>query len=148
MAGPLDFLLNTSTDGSEPVGAPAFSLTKVLATAAVVLTPLTTVLVNFVSSADVTEWQIVVLIVAVLAFLAVTASADVLARARAAAGTRTEWPQYSEFAPALPATLVKDGRDARVEVVAARQHGSEAQFLVHEAGQRLRWVGQSELAFG
>lgn len=54
-----------------------------LTTAAVVLTPLTALIVDYLANAEFSEWQIVVLIAGALGFLAIPASADVLARAKA-----------------------------------------------------------------
>jgi hypothetical protein len=87
MASVTDFLLNRSAGAQEAqvVEAPAFSLTKVLASAAVVVTPIATLLVDKLADVNLTAWNYTVLAVAVLGFLAITASADVYSRAYATA---------------------------------------------------------------
>jgi hypothetical protein len=88
MAGVVEFLLNREKKQAEVVKAPAFSLTKVLAVSAPVVT---------VAAGLVTEWwtnleiqlnatHFTALTVALLGFVAVGAAADVFARAIAAKG--------------------------------------------------------------
>jgi hypothetical protein len=87
---PIKFLLNqeqAAKTGSNPVDSPAFSLTKVMAAAAAVVTPVTALLVEAVDSIDFTSGQVVTLVLGVLAFLAVTSAADVLARGMAASAS-------------------------------------------------------------
>ncbi len=146
----VDFLLNRTDDEAtptEPVAAPAFSLTKVLSSAALVLTPLTAILVRYLADATFSTWQVVVLIVGVLGFLAVTASADVLVRARAAVLARPTPVPYSELDPVLRATLVTVREDPTVEVFAIRPGDAGSQFLVREEGQPMSWVAQADLRF-
>jgi hypothetical protein len=80
------FLLNT---GAQKTGVttPAFSLTKVLASTAIVVGPLVTLLVGWLGGANLTDGQYVTLTIALLAFVAILAAADVLARAYASAHT-------------------------------------------------------------
>jgi hypothetical protein len=79
---PVSFLLNRGQDAQDStvVEAPAFSLTKVLSTLAVILTPLATLLVKAINDVHFSASNYTVLIVAVLGFLAIAASADVLGR--------------------------------------------------------------------
>ncbi|MGZ4725930.1 MAG: hypothetical protein ACXV8L_17140, partial [Ilumatobacteraceae bacterium] len=71
---------NGDTDPAAPVDSNAFSLTKVLGTGALILTPLTTVILNALDKNNFTATHYVVLTVAVLGFLAIASAADVLAR--------------------------------------------------------------------
>jgi len=82
-----DFLLNKSESAQESavVEAPAFSLTKVLASGAVIITPIATIIVDQATKVNLTAWNYTVLVAAVLGFLAITASADVFSRAYATA---------------------------------------------------------------
>jgi hypothetical protein len=82
-----EFFLNTSdsAEKTQVVEAPAFSLTKVLAAAAVIITPLATLLVDQLSKVNLTGGNYAALVLGVLGFLAITASADVYSRAYATA---------------------------------------------------------------
>jgi hypothetical protein len=88
---PISFLLNRPAAVAQPdanaaqpaVDDPAFSLTKVLATAATVLTPLTAILVTQLGDVAFSAGNIVALVLGVLGFLAVASAADVLARGAA-----------------------------------------------------------------
>lgn len=101
-SSPIKFLLNRGVD--EVVKAPAFSLTKVLQTAALVLTPLVTLLVSALPKISFSPGQVVTLTVAVLALLAVTGSADVLARGMATSADKfaTSADKRAEAASATP----------------------------------------------
>jgi hypothetical protein len=76
---PIKFLLNREADETK-VSAPAFSITKVLATTAIVLGPLATVLFRWLGNAHLTDGQYVMLTIALVAFIAILGAADVLAR--------------------------------------------------------------------
>src|SRR5215203_4720308 len=80
---PVSFLLNQGSDAKENqvVEAPAFSLTKVLSSGAVILTPIAAAVVSSLDSVDFSASNYVALAVGLLGFLAITAAADVLARA-------------------------------------------------------------------
>jgi hypothetical protein len=90
-SNPIDWLLNRTSDGAQDSGqvveAPAFSSTKVLTSAAVIITPLVTILLNTMQGDNFsfTPAECVTLTLGVLAFVAVLGSADVLARAWATA---------------------------------------------------------------
>lgn len=76
---PIALLLNRGQDSGSPpaVADPAFSLTKVLATAATVLTPLTALLANVLGNVSFSSGDVVALTLGVLGFLAIASSADV-----------------------------------------------------------------------
>lgn len=143
---PISLLLNRGVE-NQAVTAPAFSITKVIATSAVVLAPLGTYLVKAIANVKFTPGQVVALIVAILAVLALTSSADVLARSIATRG-QTELSGYVPVDPVVGATLIQPGADAAVDIVAMRRVGDTAQYLVYEPGKRLRWVGRADLAIG
>src|SRR5262245_323659 len=83
-----DFLLNKSSKDEQVVDAPAFSLTKVLASAAVIITPIATLLVEQLKNVDLTSGNYVALATAVLGFLAIASAADVLGRSYASGAAR------------------------------------------------------------
>ena len=90
MAGLGEFFLNSGKEAQEKevVDAPAFSLTKVLAAAAVIVPPLATLLVEQLEDVDLRAANYVALAIGVLGFLAITAAADVLARSLATAAEK------------------------------------------------------------
>ena len=79
---PVKFLLNQTdaTSTGQAVEAPAFSLTKVLAVVAPLLTAVTAFATSALEDVEFDSGQITLMIVALVAFLAITAAADVLAR--------------------------------------------------------------------
>jgi hypothetical protein len=81
---PVDFLLNKETDPAElakqAVEAPAFSLTKVLGTAALIVAPVATVIVEALGTIELDAQHYVALAIGLFGFLAVAAAADVVAR--------------------------------------------------------------------
>jgi hypothetical protein len=150
----VQFLTNTDKNGSPvpnvEVEAPAFSITKVLTTASLVLTPLSAVLVNAFEGDDFNfqPWHIVTLTLGVLGFLAITASSDVLARARCArpdAGSAAERRDERDtanlipFTKPLPGALTDGGREPHVDVLAATG-GSKAYFLVKRQNGSIDWL--------
>lgn len=126
---PLNLLLNRGAGAQqEAVEGPAFSITKVLATVATVLTPLITVIVAQLDQVAFDEGHIVVLIVSLLAFLAVGSTADVLARAFAAsAKTRADAARHVADQATVAARLAKE---ATVEAAQLhRDAGSPVELL-------------------
>jgi hypothetical protein len=77
---PITLLLNSGQEESAVVQAPAFSLTKVMAVVAPLVTALATWLATEFKDTSFTTGQITTLLVALIAFLALTGAADVLAR--------------------------------------------------------------------
>lgn len=117
---PIDFLLNRKTTDAQDVQAPAFSLTKVMALVVPVMTLLCGYLAHWIKATTFTSGQVAALIIAVVAFLAVTSSADVIARSRAVGGSGagvTLLPHPASATVALP------GPDRAVTVLALRVDG-------------------------
>jgi hypothetical protein len=142
---PVKLLLNQESSTDKAVDSPAFSLTKVMATAALVLTPVTTYLVKKIGDVNFSSWQVVVLIAAVLAFLAVTAAADVLARSLATFGTSSQ--SFVPIDPGWTAKHLKTDEDVMVTVIAARRIGDGGEFLIVE-DDKMSWVRRTELKVG
>lgn len=147
---PVSFLLNQgiAAEEAEVVDAPAFSLTKVLASAAVVVTPIATALVAQLTKVTFTAETFVALAIGLLGFLAITASADVLARALATAAEKNAQAavaglaQLITFEEPLDATRIQRGEgraaeDPPVEVLASAYAG-EPYFLIKE-NSSLKW---------
>lgn len=153
----IQFFQNTGdkAKGAQAVTAPAFSLTKVLSAAAIVVAPIATVVVDKIGKLNLTEWQYVSLALGVLLFLAIAASADVLARAYA-----TGQKARQQLAPGGHLLPFKEPVDAHiggqageapvaVDVVALSE-GEEPYFLVlgKANGSKPGWRRASEVTFG
>jgi len=155
MAGLRNFFLNTKTEDGKStpvdaaVDAPAFSLTKVLTAGAVIVPPLGTLLVKLLQGKDfkLKPVHVVVLIVALLGFVAILASADVLARA-IAAGSQSQAEAMTKlrdaenlisFATPIRATLKDAATDPEVRVLAATG-GSCAHFLIKKKDDIITWT--------
>jgi hypothetical protein len=158
----VNFMLNRDS-ADTAVSAPAYSLTKVLAAGASVVTPLAALLVTKVGSVAFSSTEIVALIVAVLAFLAVVSTADVVSRSLAS--TRTGPVSHAllaapeakslavpevtsdgvlfEFVPVRKGILHRDGPDSDVQILAGRGQ----QLLIAEPGKQLAWVSQDQVDF-
>lgn len=148
---PIDFLLNDdqshggSAAAANPVSAPAFSLTKVLSSAAIVVAPLATWLVDAFTKTDFTSGQIVALTAAILGFLAVASSADVLARAIATAADSRAKAVMLLNTP-LAAQLRSSDVDPKVTVLAVRGGGSNNSVLVAQNGS-MSWVNENQVYY-
>jgi hypothetical protein len=153
---PINFLLNKSSntkDRGGVVDAPAFSLTKVMAVLAPVITGLATVVINWIKKKDFTPDQLMVIIVALVAFLAITGAADVIARGIAASAKLTSDSttaaaqarlRMTPLGTTVKAQLHQDGRDKDVTVVAISD-GRPAEFLCYDADGALTWNPVDEL---
>jgi hypothetical protein len=142
-------------ESSQVVDAPAFSLTKVLASGAVVITPIAAAVVTTLKDGKISTQQYVLLGLGVLAFLAITASADVLARAIAtAAEKKAEAATAStagllRFSPPLPGRRILDSAtepDPAIEILAAVNAGKPF-FLVKE-GDEISWLPAAKVHQG
>jgi hypothetical protein len=151
---PVSFLLNQGSEAQENavVEAPAFSLTKVLSAAAVIITPVATLLVDKIKDVDFSAWNYVVLTVGVLGFLAITASADVIGRSVATAAEKNanaalaSLGQFIAFTPPIKGHRKLDSKiksDPAVEVLGAAQ-AHEPFFLVKE-GDSMEWKPIAEI---
>jgi hypothetical protein len=102
-ANPFSFFTNSQDpNGTQLVQAPAYSITKVLTTAAIVLVPIGTVVVDGLTKLSFTSWQVVTLALGVMLFGAILGSADVLSRSRAAAAKLNA--QSAASTPAVAST--------------------------------------------
>ncbi len=145
---------------AQVIEAPAFSLTKVMA----VVAPLVTVLVTFVTAklqdAAFTYGQITVMIVALLGFLAITSAADVLARGIATAAVKkadglTAAAQTSaaarlrmaQFGTPMPGRLsLPSGGHQDVSVLAVSD-ANPPEFLCLGEDQTLSWNVATNVTF-
>ena len=145
---PFKFLLNqtTSTTAAQAVESPAFSLTKVMAVLAPLLTAVTAFATSALKDVSFDSGQITMMIVALIAFLAVTASADVLARGIAtSADKRASGRQRMlRFDQPLSAQLETKTKDENVKVLAASD-AEPPEFLCLHADQKVTWQPQSKL---
>jgi hypothetical protein len=142
MAGPIGWLTNAQSDATQdPVSSPAFSLTKVLASGAVIITPIATLLIKWLGD-DSFNWHavhIVALALGLLGFLAITASADVLARGISAGATPShlDVTNIVQFDKPLRAAL-KDNNATEVEVLAVVA-GRTSYYLVKGEDGNIAW---------
>ena len=139
---PLKFLLNQTAAAKEgqTVEAPAFSLTKVMAVVAPLLTAVTALATSAIKDVSFGAGQITTLIVALIAFLAITASAAVLARGIATSADKQANGRLRmiTFAPPLSGQLAKAGADEDVQVLAASD-AQPPEFLCLLADQSVAW---------
>jgi hypothetical protein len=122
---PIRFLLNqgNAAQADPPVESNAFSLTKVLAAGAIIIGPIAAGIVDSLDDLKAHHW--VVLAVALLGFLAITASADVLGRSIAASGKSRA--DASKEAAKSRADASKEAAKSRAEASkAAAKSGAEA----------------------
>ena len=149
--------LNESESG--PVEAPAFSLTKVMAVVAPLVTLVVATVTDLVKAESFTSGQVTALIVALVAFLAVTGSADVLARAlatsadksataaeKAAAASLGATAPLVTFRSPLAATLSLPGDDEALTVIAVRD-GDPCQYLCRRADETFEWHPADKVRF-
>jgi hypothetical protein len=139
---PWDFFLNKGVPAAV-VPSPAFSLTKVMA----LLVPLVTALAGFltqkVRETAFSSGEIAALMIALVAFLAFTGAADVLARAYAAAA------DSSLGVITLPRTAAgkREGVGGTVTVIAVRGSSSPSYLCLDQAGT-LAWVPADTVELG
>jgi hypothetical protein len=158
VAGLFNFFLNKD-DKDTVVNAPAFSITKVMAVIAPVVTALASVVTSWIRGSNFTSTQVTVLIVSLLAFLAVTASADVIARGMAtsaekqAAGLATSAERKAAararvvtFDPPLKAQLSLRGPDEGVTVIAISD-ALPPEYLCVRNNLSMEWHLSNELVF-
>ena len=148
------FFMNSSPDTKQGqvVEAPAFSLTKVMAVAAPVITAVVTVALAGLRDIEFRSGQVVTLIVALIAFLALTGSSDVLARAIATAAEkrsahlakRGPKPGTAVLHKPLPAKLILTGQDEDVQVLAAST-SDPATYLCLRADNTAEWLESKDL---
>jgi hypothetical protein len=146
-----DFFLNKGEHAeNQVVEAPAFSITKVLSAAAIVVTPIATVIVDKIGDLSLTPANYVALALGVLGFLAITTAADVLARAMAtAADSRMKFAQATlarliPFAAPLDGHEIAEGADPSIKILAAAQ-GDAPYFLVKKEDDSVKWLPESSV---
>jgi hypothetical protein len=157
---PVSFLLNRGDQESQVVGAPAYSLTKVLTSAAVIVGPIATLLVDKLSKVNFSPGQIVALAIGLLGFLAIAAAADVLSRSYAAAakersaataaGLKAEQAAQGRLVPfphPVSGRRITREEDRDVKVLASA-YGDQPYFLVDEGAGQLTWLPASHVTFG
>ena len=140
--GPVDFLLNR-VDEPRPVAqvveAPAFSLTKVMA----IITPLlaggTAVAARTLDDVDFNATHVIVLIVAVVAFLAVTMSADLLSRGIATASEKVASQRITILQQPLKVRLSIQGGEQPAHIVGV-SNTAPASFLCLFDNKTTAWV--------
>ncbi|MGH8894640.1 MAG: hypothetical protein ACRDWY_15255 [Actinomycetes bacterium] len=153
MANPFEFFLNSDPDREKAaiVEAPAFSITKVMAAVA----PLVTIVVAAVTAGiqrnkdTFDSGQIIMLIIALLAFLAITGAADVISRGIAAASDkqaagRLRMVQFDTPLKAKRATGSEGHEDVRV---VAASDASPPEFLYLGEDEKLRWSPADQIRF-
>jgi hypothetical protein len=161
-----DFLKNENKNKAAAVPTPAFSITKVVAIFAPLLTGLATAVAAAFEEITFTASQVTLLVVGLFAFLAITCAADVLARgrvesaktsaegavaaARAAAQAGPAYPQeFIRFSSPLAASVGRNGHRAGgikfedVKIVAA----SGGKFLCLRDADRLSWEPANRITF-
>lgn len=144
---PVKFLLNQSDEAKENavVDSNAFSITKVLATGAVVVGPIAAGVVEGLKGLESQHW--VALAIGLLGFLALIASADVIGRSMAtAAKAQVEASMASiggmtRFAGPVAGHRVAKGADPAIEVLAFASGGY---FLVKEDSS-IQWLKESDV---
>lgn len=153
MANPLEFFLNTDPTRVESsvVEAPAFSLTKVMAAVAPLVTVVVAVVTSWINKNKETfdARDITVLIVALLAFLAITGSSDVIARGIAAASDAQADGRLRmvRFEPPLDGKRdTGAGGHEDIRVVAASD-ASPPEFLYLGENDKLLWSPADKIKF-
>jgi hypothetical protein len=166
---PVKFLLNDTEQAQDNavVESNAFSLTKVLAAGAIIIGPIAAGIVDALSGLEAQDW--VVLAVALLGFLAITASADIIGRSvasaaklradgmTAAADTRAgargavartradaavaAIASMTPFQQPLAGHRIARGEDPAIDVLAAASGGY---FLVRE-DDSLTWLKEEQV---
>lgn len=176
-----DFFLNqtTTTDDTSnktvtkpveaAVSAPAFSLTKVVTAASVVVTPIGALIVKLIGGKDFKfqPGQVVVLTLGLLGFIAIASSADVLARAIAAGSTASgdvakaqaeaakaqaetvnsqrDTVNLIPFATPLKATFTASDGQAPTKVSVLAATGGSSPFYLLKEGDKLHWMATSKV---
>jgi hypothetical protein len=148
MSDVANFFLNKGTQNQDAavVDAPAFSLTKVMAVVAPVVTALAALATSQIKNVNFSESQVTVLIVSLVAFLAVTSSADVLARgiATSAEKTASARTRLLRFDKPLTAHLEVKGGSETVTILAASD-AIPPEYLCVRVNQTIEWQKATKL---
>lgn len=141
--------LNEGKEDKTVVESPAFSITKVMAVVAPLVTALVTWATSQLENVAFTSGQITAIIASLIGFLAVTGAADVIARgvatsASMAATARGKWIRFDK---PLAATLEMAGADEQISVLAASD-AQPPEFLCVREDQSLSWELAAKIKFG
>lgn len=139
---PVKFLLNQTdaTSTGQAVEAPAFSLTKVLAVVAPLLTAVTAFATSALEDVEFDSGQITLMIVALVAFLAITAAADVLARGIATSAEKKASGRLRLLRFDKPLTARLGPKDAYEDVtVLAASDAEPPEYLCLHEDQTVTW---------
>lgn len=149
--GLIEFITNTKTDGTSVEGsavtAPAFSITKFMTAASVVVTPIAAAVTEALTNGSMQAVHHTALALGLLGFLALVSSADLFARAIAVRRTESQRTNLLRFSSPLPGQLILDGPDEAVQLLGA-VGGAETSFLVKRADDSLEWRPTSEIRLG
>lgn len=156
MTGPIDFFTNGDAKAKEGsvVQAQAFSLTKVMAVLAPLVTGVAAWATSRLEDVTFTSAQVTTLIVALIAFLALTASADVIARGVAAASQvqADARAHIVEFSPPLTGKADVDGAQHRTDVrIVGASNAADPEFLcvyTEDDKPRAAWVKATSVHVG
>jgi hypothetical protein len=159
---PVSVLLNQSGEAKDAqvVQAPAFSLTKVLAAAAVIVTPIAAVLVDQLKTVNLTAGNYVALAASVLGFLAIASAADVLGRSyatgakekatamtaaaeKSAEAAQAALGQVVTFETPLAGHRIDPGPDVPIEVLATAYSGEP--LVLAKEGEAIKWLRMAEV---
>ncbi|MFC7487237.1 hypothetical protein ACOCJ7_00130 [Knoellia sp. CPCC 206453] len=143
-----ELFLNEGQEDNTVVTAPAFSITKVMAVVAPLVTALVAWATSQLKSVNFTSGNVTALIAALVGFLALTGAADVIARglatsAEKAATGRGRWVQFNK---PLAGRLELAGADESVSVVAASD-AKPPEFLCLREDKTLTWEPGSKISF-
>jgi len=141
--------LNTGQEDKTVVEAPAFSITKVMAVAAPLVTALVTWATSQLESVAFTSGQITAIMVSLVGFLAITGAADVIARGLATSAEKeaTGRGKWVRFDKPLTGTLDMPKTDEKISVLAASD-AQPPEFLCVREDQTLSWEPAAKVKFG
>lgn len=146
-----EFFLNNGEEqkAAQVVEAPAFSLTKVMAVVAPLITAVVAVVTAAIKDTTFTTAQITALIIALIAFLAVTSAADVLARGIATSAEKTASGRMRsvQFPHPLSAKLAMPGGGHEDVAVLAASDASPPEFLCVRENKKVEWRKGADVKF-
>lgn len=146
MSGIREFFLNEGQEDQTVVQAPAFSITKVMAVIAPLMTAVVTVVTAQLKDVNFTSGQFVALIVSLIAFLAITGACDVIARGLATSAEKTANARgrWVRFDVPLVARLELPGADEDISILAASD-ADPTEFLCVRQDNSITWEPASQV---
>lgn len=144
-----ELFLNEGQEDKAVVEAPAFSITKVMAVTAPLVTALVAWATSKLESVTFSSGQVTALIASLIGFLAITGAADVIARgiATSAEKTATGRGKWIRFTQPLAGTLAKPGKDEAISVLAASD-AEPPEFLCVREDKTLSWEPAAMVTVG